>query len=75
MNNPIDFIKLMSQKMTPEQLAMKLLEGNSNPMLKNLIQLAKNGDKQSVEVFAKNLFKEQGKNFDKEYEDFMKSFQ
>lgn len=75
MNNPIEFIKLMSQKMTPEQLAMKLLENNSNPMLNNLVQMAKNGDKQGVENFAKNLFKEQGKNFDKEYEDFMKSFQ
>lgn len=75
MNNPIEFIKLMSQKMTPEQLAMKLLENNSNPMISNLVQMAKNGDKQGVENFAKNLFKEQGKNFDKEYEDFMKSFQ
>ena len=39
-------------------------------MLNNLIQMAQKGDKQGVEAFARNFFKEKGQNFD----DIMSNF-
>lgn len=72
--NPMDMIKGMMGKMSPEQMVMSLVKQNSNPMLANLIQMAQKGDKKGVETFARNFFKEQGKDFDKEYSDFMNNF-
>ena len=72
--NPMDMIKGMMGKMSPEQMVMNLIKQNNNPMLANLIQMAQKGDKQGVETFARNFFKEQGKDFDKEYSNFMNNF-
>ena len=52
---------------SPQQIAMQLIENTNNPMLNNLVQMAKNGDRQGVENFARNVLKEQGRDFDKEY--------
>jgi hypothetical protein len=43
-------------------------------MLKNLIEMAEKGDYQGIENFARNYYKEQGKDFDKEYSQFMSYF-
>lgn len=74
MNNPIDMIKLMMGKMTPKDIVMKMLGNNSNPMFNNLINMANNGDKKGLENFARNVFKEQGRDFDKEYNELMSNF-
>lgn len=47
---------------------------NANPMFINLIKMAEEGDSKGVENFARNLFKEQGRDFDKEYSEFKKNF-
>lgn len=73
MNNPIELIKMMQGKMNPQQIAMNLLGQNSNSIMKNLMEMAQKGDRAGVENFARNMFKEQGRNFDQEYNDFMKS--
>lgn len=74
MNNPINMIKMIMGKMTPEEFAMKTLENNSNPMAKNLMNMVKNGDNQAIETFARNIMKTQGRDFDKEFSDFMSNF-
>lgn len=74
MNNPIDMIKLMMGKKNPQEMAMQMLGGNSNPMINNLMKMAQSGDSKGVEEFARNVFKEQGKDFDKEFNDFMSNF-
>lgn len=63
MNNPIQMLKnlIMNKQI-------------NNPILKEVINKAQNGDSKGVEQFARNLFKEQGRNFDKEFEEFMKNF-
>lgn len=61
MNNPIEMIK-------------KVMLRNNNPVLKNLINLAQNGKQEEVENFARNLFKENGRDFDKEFATFMNNF-
>jgi hypothetical protein len=47
---------------------------NSNPILKNLIDMANKGDTQGIEQFARNLYKQQGKDFDKEFSQFKENF-
>lgn len=73
MNNPIQMIKALMGKNSPEQIATQLMNNNSNPLLTNLINMAKKGDTKSVEEFARNIYKEQGRNFDEEFSEFMKN--
>ena len=61
MNNQMEIIKMFMQK-------------NNNPMMNNLIQMAQRGDTKGVENFARNLCKEKGLDFDKEFTAFMSQF-
>lgn len=74
MNNPINMIKMMMGKMSPKDMAMKMLENNSNPVFANLIDMANKGDTKGVEDFARNICKEKNIDFDKEFSSFMKNF-
>ena len=72
MNNNVNDIKqFITNGGTPQQLIEKIITGNTNPIILNLINMAKNGDQEGVENFARNLFREQGRDFDKELNDFM----
>lgn len=68
MNNPLDFIKMIKN---PQQFVMNYLGKTNNPMFNNLVQMAQKGDKKGVENFARNMFKEQGQDFD----EIMKNFE
>ena len=57
---------------TPERLLSEIML--RNPMMNNLIQMAKSGNMQNVENFARNLFREQGRDFDAEFAEFKKTF-
>ena len=57
--------------LNPRQIIANILNKNQNPMINNLIGMAKNGDTQGVENFARNLFNERGRDFDKEFAEFM----
>ena len=50
------------------------MNGNNNPMIANLVNLSKNGDKEQVEQIARNMCKERGIDFDKEFNAFMSNF-
>ena len=63
MNNPVQMLK-----------NMLLNKQINNPILKEVINKAQNGDSKGVEEFARNLFKEQGRDFDKEFSQFMNNF-
>lgn len=74
MNNNLEMLKsLMKQNKTPQE-AINTLIGNANPVVTNLVTMAKNGDSQGVENFARNLLKEKGQDFDKEFSKFMSNF-
>ena len=63
MNNPIQMLKNM------------IINKNiNNPVLKEVITKARNGDSKGVEDFARNFLKEQGRDFDKEFGEFMNNF-
>lgn len=73
--NPMEMIKnLVGKGMNPQQILDNVMKNNSNPVFNNLLEKAKEGDTKGVETFARNLFKEQGRDFDKEFAEFRKSF-
>lgn len=67
--NPMEFIKGIKN---PEQFIMNTIKQNSNPMMEQLMQMAKSGNTKEVETFARNAFKQQGRDFDKEFSNFMR---
>lgn len=72
-SNPIETIKsFIKNGGSPQQIVDKLAE--QNPALKNVISIARNGNTQDLENFARNMFKEQGRDFDTEFSEFMRSF-
>ena len=71
--NPIEAIKkFVSRGLNPEQMITNMVSRNSNPIMQNLLQMAQKGDTQGVETFARNICKEKGIDFDKEFSSFMK---
>lgn len=74
MNNMMDFIKNMLGKMNPQQIVMNMIKNNSNPIIANLISMAQQGDTAGVENFARNYLKENGKDYDSEFSNFMNNF-
>ena len=57
--------------MNPREILANFMSKNQNPMFNNLINMAQKGDSKGVENFARNLFKERGRDFDKEFAEFM----
>ena len=72
--NPLNTIKGMMGNMNPKNIAMNMLKNNANPIFNNLIDMANNGNTKGIEEFARNYMKEQGKDFDKEFGNFMNNF-
>lgn len=70
-NQMLDMLKGIKD---PKQAVIDILKTNTNPMLKNLVEMAEKGDTKGVEQFARNLYQQQGRNFDKELGDFMNNF-
>lgn len=61
--------------MNMDRLKMLMMNKlNNNPMFRDLIQKAQKGDRQSIENFARNICKERGIDFDKEFANFMSNF-
>lgn len=78
--SPVETVKkFMNDGGSLDQLIQNAMQktinnNNANPMFVNLINMAKEGNEQGVENFARNLFKEQGRDFDKEYKQFRQLF-
>ena len=72
--NPMDMLKGMMGNMNPKNIVMNMLKNNTNPIFTNLIEMANKNDVKGLENFARNYMKEQGKDFDKEFNDFKSMF-
>lgn len=57
-----------------KQIVMNMVKNNCNPIMKNLIEMAEKGQTKEVENFARNMMKEQGRDFDKEMTQFKENF-
>lgn len=73
MNNQVQALKQMLSKNTNPQMLLKKMIGD-NPVFTNLFNMAQQGNKEAVENFARNLYKEKGRDFDKEFQEFMNNF-
>lgn len=68
----MQLIQMIRSGQNPQQLAMNLLQQNmgNTPIGQNLLQLAQNGQTADIEQIARNLAKQQGIDFDKEFANF-----
>lgn len=73
--NPMQLMAMMRQSGNPQQFVCNLVEERmgGNPLFANLLALAKNGRGNEIEAIARNMMKEQGRDFDKEFNSFRKS--
>ena len=65
-------ISQLQQTRNPKQLLQQL--SVNNPVMRDLFSLAEKGDVNSLEQFARDEFKAQGRDFDKEFSEFMNNF-
>ena len=74
--NPMQLISQIKRGQNPEQLMMQILEGQAaaNPVMGNLLNMAKEGRTADIEAFARNVAKEKGIDFDKEFSKFKKQY-
>ena len=74
--DPAYLLMQMRQGKNPEQLMIDILEGEAsqNPIVGNLLTMAKDNSTADIERFARNLAKEQGIDFDKEFSRFKKQY-
>lgn len=73
--NPNVLLQMIKQGQNPQQLMLKVLQGQANtPLKKNLLNLAEQGRTDEIEKIARNLYTQQGgKNFDQDLEAFKKT--
>jgi hypothetical protein len=74
MNNPMQFMNMLRSIKNPKDAVINIIKSNNNPMVKNLVEMAEKGDSKGVETFARNLYAQQGRDFDKEFNEFMNNF-
>lgn len=67
--NPMQFLRGIKN---PQQFVINMLGQNQTPMGAQLMNLVKTGDKTQIENFARNICKERGMDFDKQFAEFMK---
>ena len=73
--NLSSFFQMIKGK-SPKEFIMNMLGAQmpDNPIINNLINMANSGNKSGVEQVARNLMKEKGLDFDKEFASFMSNF-
>lgn len=74
MNNPGQLLNILKQLKNPKEAVLSMVNNSNNPMLKNLVDMAEKGDSKGVEQFARNLYKQYGRDFDQEYSQMMGMF-
>lgn len=74
--NPMQLIAQIRQGKNPQQLMMQILESQAqnNPVMNNLLTMAKENRTADIEKFARNLAASQGIDFDKEFTRFRKEY-
>ena len=66
----------MARTGNPQQLVMGMLQqrAQENPMFANILSLAQNGNTNEIENIVRNMAKERGIDFDKEFNSFRQTF-
>lgn len=72
MNQIVDMIR---RGQNPQQVMMNLLQNmQSTPMGANLLNLARQNRTADIEQIARNIMKQQGRDFDTEFQAFRKTY-
>lgn len=73
--NPDQLIKMIKSGNNPQQLMLSVLENQmrGTPIGDNLIYLAKNNRGADIERIVRNLYSQQGLDFDKEFSAFRRT--
>ncbi len=71
----VQFVNMMKNG-NPEQMMMSMLEqsAQNNPILENLLNMAKNNDSEGIESYVRNVAREKGIDYDKEFNSFKQMF-
>ena len=71
----MQFVNMMKNG-NPEQMMMSMLEqsAQNNPILENLLNMAKNNDSEGIESYVRNVAREKGIDYDKEFNSFKQMF-
>ena len=71
----VQFVNMMKNG-NPEQMMMSMLErsAQNNPILENLLNMAKNNDSEGIENYVRNVAREKGIDYDKEFNSFKQMF-
>ena len=72
--NPFQMLGAMKNPQVFIQQMMNNSQVMSNPMAKNIIDMAQKGDVAGIEQMGRNIAKEKGIDFDKAFSDFKKQF-
>lgn len=69
-------IGAIKQGGNPQQMVMSMLEQStqSNPIAKNIYSLVRQGNYAEIEQIARNMTRERGLDFDKEFNSFKQMF-
>lgn len=69
-------IGAIKQGGNPQQMVISMLEQStqSNPIAKNIYSLARQGNYAEIEQIARNMTRERGLDFDKEFNSFKQMF-
>lgn len=75
-NNPMQILQMIRKGGNPQQIMLNLMEQqmSGTPMGDNLIQLAKNGNSRDIKSIARNIFSQNGRDFDSEFNNFRNTF-
>lgn len=74
--NMMQYIQMMKSG-NPQEIVMNMLKQNAtdgNPMAQNLLQMVNNRDIQGIENMARNVARERGVDYDKEFNNFKQMF-
>lgn len=74
--NPMQILQMIKKGGNPQQIMLSLMEQQmaGTPMGENLIQLAKEGKTGDIETIARNIFSQNGRDFDSEFNNFKNTF-
>lgn len=74
--NPMQMVQMIKNGYNPQQLLLSVMQNQApnNPMINNLLNLARNGQTSEIEQIARNLYSQNGRDFDAEFQRFKQQF-
>lgn len=74
--NPLQLIGMIRNGANPQNLILNMLQNMSgnNPIIGNVLNMARSGNAKGLEKFARNVCKERGVSFEDEFAKFRQQY-